>query len=105
MMITTDALKPKLILPLALNIALLQLSHLRWRGIIRLKWMDQKRYAIFRHLRPNIFKQTDLLKILEAEYPTVAQMARDVLAISATNCYLLQGSVLNGSSMLAAIPA
>jgi hAT family protein len=40
--------------------------------------------AIRRHLRLNIFKQTDLLKILEAEYPTVAQIARDVLAISAT---------------------
>jgi hypothetical protein len=35
----------------------------------------------------NIFKQPDPLKcwkILEAEYPTVAQMARDVLAIPAT---------------------
>jgi hypothetical protein len=40
--------------------------------------MNQKRYAISRHLQLNIFKQTDLLKILE-EYPIVAQMARDVL--------------------------
>jgi hypothetical protein len=86
---------------LFLGITLLQLSHLRWRGIIRLKWVDQKQHARFisRHLRSNIFNQTDLLKILEAEYPTVAQMARDVLAISATKINI------NSSSMLAAIPA
>jgi hypothetical protein len=82
-MITTDTLKPKLILPLALNlslgIALLQLSN--------------------RDYSTQIDGSEAMRKVLEAEYPTVAQTARDVLAILAT------GVGVERSSMLAAIPA